>query len=448
MQVHSRIKNTLFTQVIFAIFDPERSCFCSMSSIKIVVFFLVLAFGVSAQTYTQRLNPDVSASLNEICPNDEVEITLSYNVPNNKSLLLNGLDEYANMPADPAFDFGAATNFTIECYVKTSSVAPQALVSKGSPVLPGFIVGMNAGKVAVGMLGSGGNAAINGFTDIADGLWHHVAVVFDRTNKATIYIDGFFDNDGAISSVGDITNAELLRVGAFDNGVAISQFFSGNIDEVRIWDKARSIAEILARRTVHVNVNSVVNLVGYWDMNELSGTTLIDCSPTGATGVLTNSASFSADSPTLTWNFNPVWSTGQSGVTTIFANPLDTTTFKVEIGYCKYLSADSVTVNVTPCEDVDETGLLTSMWVPSAFSPNGDYKNDVFLVQASNIRYYEIMIFNRLGNIVYHSRDILNSWDGTFEGNRVKDDVYTYVITYRDRKEEQHKKHGTVTVLH
>jgi len=420
-----------------------------MRSIKLVVFFLVLSTAVSAQTYTQRLNPDVSASLNEICPNDEVEITLSYNVPNNNSLLLNGLDEYSSMPADPALDFGAATNFTVECYVKTSSLSVQALVSKGSPILPGFTVGMNAGAIVVGMLGPGGNAAISGFTNIADGLWHHVAVVFDRTNKATIYIDGFFDNDGAISSVGDITNTDLLRVGAFNDGVSISRFYSGNIDEIRIWDKALSIAEVLARRTVHVNVNSVTNLVGYWDMNEITGsTTLIDCSPTGATGVLANSASFSADAPSLSWNFNPVWSTGQAGTTTIFANPLDTTTYKVVIGYCKYLSADSVTVNVTPCEDVDETGLISSMWVPSAFTPNGDFKNDVFLVQASNIRYYEIMIFNRLGNIVYHSRNILNSWDGTFEGSRVKDDVYTYVITYRDRYEEQHKKYGTVTVLH
>ena len=97
-----------------------------MRTFKIVVLFLVLTTAVAAQPSTQRLNPDVSASLDEVCPNDEVEITLSYSVPNNKSLLLNGLDEYASMPADPAFDFGAATNFTVELYVKTSALSPQA----------------------------------------------------------------------------------------------------------------------------------------------------------------------------------------------------------------------------------------------------------------------------------------------------------------------------------
>jgi len=419
-----------------------------MRTFKIVVLFLVLTTAVAAQPSTQRLNPDVSASLDEVCPNDEVEITLSYSVPNNKSLLLNGLDEYASMPADPAFDFGAATNFTVELYVKTSALSPQALVSKGSPIIPGFSIGLLGGNVVVAMLGPGGNATVNGFTGIADGLWHHVAVVFDRTSKATIYIDGFFDNDAAISAVGSIDNTDLLRIGALNDGVSLSRFYSGNIDEVRIWNKALTVAQILSRRTVHVNVNSVVDLVGYWDMNEVSGTTLVDCSPTDATDIMANSASFSADAPVLSWNFNPVWNTGQSGTNTIFANPLDTTTYQVQIGYCKYLSTDSVTVNVIPCEEIDETGLISSLWVPSAFTPNDDYKNDVFLVQASNIKYYEIMIFNRLGNIVYHSRNILNSWDGTFEGNRVEDAVYTYVITYRDRKEELHKKYGTVTVLH
>jgi gliding motility-associated-like protein len=352
------------------------------------------------------------------------------------------------MPSSPGFNFGATTDFTIEFYIKTNSALPQAIVAKGDPFMPGFVVGLAAG-VIVATASDGTNIVpISGFTNLADGTWHHVAVVFDRSDKITIYTDGFFDNDGSISSVGDVNNVDLLRVGAANVGGLPSQHFNGYIDEVRIWNKALTVAEINAARTVHLNTNSVTsNLVGYWDMNDLPGGVLVDCSPSGANGVLSGSASFSADAPTMTWNFNPVWSNGKSG-NTIFENPLDTTTYKVQIGYCKYLSADSTTVFVIECEDVDETGLISSVWAANAFTPNGDFKNDFFLVQASNITYYEIMIFNRLGNIIYHSRNILNSWDGTFEGDRVEDAVYTYVITYRDRFDVQYKKYGTVTVLH
>lgn len=415
-----------------------------------ILFITICSFsiGLSAQTYSQRLNPDVSASEDEICPNDEVEITLSYNVPINTSLLLNGIDESASMPAAPGFNFGATTDFSIEFYVKTNSANMQSIVSKGSATSAGYHIGMTAGVINVGVFdGVGAPILVNGLTNMADGQWHHIAIVFVRTGLITIYTDGFFDNDGTMGGVGSVDNPDLLRIGSSNLTGVPSQFFNGYLDELRIWNKALSVAEINAARTVHINTNSAsANLVGYWDMNDLPGGVIIDCTPSGANGVLAGSASFSADAPVLTWNFNPVWSNGKTG-NTIFENPLDTTRYKVEIGYCKYLSADSVTVNVIECEDIDETGLISSVWAANTFTPNGDFKNDVFLVQASNITYYEIMIFNRVGNIMYHSRDILNSWDGTFDGNRVEDAVYTYVITYRDRHDVQYKKYGTVTVL-
>ncbi len=418
-----------------------------MRILKLFLFLTTLTLAVSAQTYTQRLNPDAFASAEEVCPNDEVQVTLSYSFPNNTSLVLNGIDESANIPASPAFDFGTQ-DFTIEFYVKTNATTLQTIISKGTATGAGYHISMQSGFVSVAISdGITPPVAFSGFEDLADGQWHHVAVVFARAGNATIYTDGFFDHDASITGVGSVTNADLVSVGSDVLTGAPSHYFSGYLDEMRIWNKALSVAEINAGRLTHINPNSVSNLVGYWDMNDLPGGTIIDCSTSGASGVLVNSASFSADAPVLTWSFIPQWDNGQSS-NTIFENPLDTTTYSVEIGYCKYLSIDSVTVNVIDCEIVDETGLISSVWAPNAFTPNGDYKNDVFLVQASNITYYEIMVFNRLGNIMYHSRNILNSWDGTFEGDRVEDAVYTYVITYRDRKEEQFKKYGTVTVLH
>lgn len=412
-----------------------------------LVFSLAFCAQIMGQNYTQRLLPNVLSDVNDVCPNDEVVITLEYTEPTNTSLSLNGINEHVNIPDGPALNFGTSTNFTIEFYIKTSSLAPvQVILAKGGSTSPGYAIGLSAGFVTVAISDGMNTIPINGFTNVANGTWHHIAVVFDRTAKATIYTDGAFDNDGNINTVGNIDNLANMSLGAADFGGAFSGYFNGYLDEVRIWNVARTTAQITGSMLLQINPNSVSNLVGYWDMNDASPPTLVDCSPSGASGQMVGSASLNADAPILIWQFLPRWSNGQTG-NTIFANPLDTTTFTAEVGYCKYLSIDSLRINVIACEDIDETGLVTSVWAPNAFTPNGDTKNDVFEVQASYITYYEIMIFNRFGNLLYHSKNILNSWDGSYEGKRVKDDVYTYIITYRDRKGEEFKKQGTVAVL-
>jgi gliding motility-associated-like protein len=399
-----------------------------------------------AQTFTQRLNPSVNSDVNDICPNDEVELTFSYEDPDNSSLLLNGLDEALNLGASPNLNFGTG-DFSIECWIKTSSLATQALVSKVAPGIAGYSVGLFGGFVVAGITdGGGAPIAVNGFTPIADGTWHHIVVVFDRNDKMTIYTDGFFDNDANISGVGSVDNVDLMRIGAANSGAGLTTHYNGYIDEVRVWSAALTVAEINARSTTHLNPNSVPNLVGYWDMNDVTAPTIIDCSVSGASGQMVGSASLSADAPVLTFPFLPQWSNGQTGLTQ-FVSPEDTTQYIITVGYCKYASIDSITINVIECEDSDDSGLISSVWVPSAFSPNGDFKNDIFMVQGANITYYDIKIFNRFGNIMYHSRNILSGWDGTFEGEFVKDDVYTYIVTYRDRFNEEYTKHGTITLL-
>jgi len=421
-----------------------------MRTFNSALILLALAWctQVAAQaTYTQRLLPDVVSDVNNVCPNDEVVLTLDYTEPTNTSLSLNGINEHVNIPDNPALNFGAATNFTIEFYVKTSSLSPlQIILAKGGSTTAGYAIGMSAGVIVVALSDGTNTIPINGFMNIANGAWNHIAVVFERSAKATIYTNGFFDNDGNINTVANIDNTANMSLGAVDAGGGFSQYFNGYLDEVRIWNVARTVAEINGTRQLHINPSSVNNLVGYWDMNDVAPPTLVDCSTTGASAQMVGSASLNADAPVLLWQFLPRWSNGQTGQT-IFANPLDTMMFTAEVGYCKYLSIDSLQINVVECDDLDETGLVTSVWVPSAFTPNGDTKNDLFEVQASYITYYEIMIFNRFGNLLYHSRNILNSWDGTHEGARVKDDVYTYIITYRNRKGEEFKKHGSFTVL-
>ncbi|RYE10307.1 MAG: gliding motility-associated C-terminal domain-containing protein, partial [Sphingobacteriales bacterium] len=89
-------------------------------------------------------------------------------------------------------------------------------------------------------------------------------------------------------------------------------------------------------------------------------------------------------------------------------------------------------------------------FIPSAFTPNGDGKNDVFrLVSKGDIRLKELMIFNRFGQKVFESTDIDNSWNGSFNGEPVDVGTYFYMLKANcgNNNERLVELKGDVTVI-
>jgi gliding motility-associated-like protein len=76
-----------------------------------------------------------------------------------------------------------------------------------------------------------------------------------------------------------------------------------------------------------------------------------------------------------------------------------------------------------------EVGLLVGVVPPNAFSPNGDGANDYFYVESSKIRSWTIKIYDRWGNQVYESDDLLFRWDGTQAGTPLTEGTYVYYLT-------------------
>jgi gliding motility-associated-like protein len=75
---------------------------------------------------------------------------------------------------------------------------------------------------------------------------------------------------------------------------------------------------------------------------------------------------------------------------------------------------------------------LDEIFIPNAFSPNEDGLNDYFFaVSASSVSEFTCMIFDRWGELVFSSENILQSWDGTYGGQKVANDVYVWRITGR-----------------
>ena len=117
---------------------------------------------------------------------------------------------------------------------------------------------------------------------------HHVAGVYDGSN-AILYIDGV--NVNSLPATGAITQdtAQDLNIGAYGaNAAAVSlDWFQGFIDEIRIWSTARTQSQIQTNMSSEIDPGST-GLIGYWKLNETSGTTALDSTTNGNNGTITS----------------------------------------------------------------------------------------------------------------------------------------------------------------
>ncbi len=79
---------------------------------------------------------------------------------------------------------------------------------------------------------------------------------------------------------------------------------------------------------------------------------------------------------------------------------------------------------------VDETAIDCDffVYVPNAFTPNGDGNNDVFFVNAKGVESLSVKIYNRWGNKVFEINDVNDIWDGTYKGKKQNTAVFVYVL--------------------
>jgi gliding motility-associated-like protein len=87
------------------------------------------------------------------------------------------------------------------------------------------------------------------------------------------------------------------------------------------------------------------------------------------------------------------------------------------------------------------------VYMPNAFSPNSDGKNDVLQPIVNGVKFFDFSVFNRWGEKVYHSNDSQTGWDGTFKGATVQPGTYPYLlkIVFEDGHVSDLK--GSITVI-
>lgn len=87
------------------------------------------------------------------------------------------------------------------------------------------------------------------------------------------------------------------------------------------------------------------------------------------------------------------------------------------------------------------------VFVPNAFSPNGDGYNDVWGVSHAFVKEFRIMVYNRWGEKVWDNDFKGNQWDGITRGKLAMNDVFVWIVTYRGWDNRFYTQKGTVTVM-
>lgn len=118
-------------------------------------------------------------------------------------------------------------------------------------------------------------------------------------------------------------------------------------------------------------------------------------------------------------------------------------TFSISlIVYNNYGCSDTITKKVFVQPDF-------TFYIPNSFSPNDDQINDNFSGKGEEILEYEMTIYNRFGNIMFHTADMHVLWNG--RKNNIAEpaapDVYVYTITIVDTNRKKHFYKGVVTLI-
>jgi gliding motility-associated-like protein len=89
-----------------------------------------------------------------------------------------------------------------------------------------------------------------------------------------------------------------------------------------------------------------------------------------------------------------------------------------------------------------------AVFVPNAFTPNGDGRNDV-LKGFTNcpLDEYQLQIYNRFGEKVFESSAVNKGWDGTLRGEKVSTGVFVYFVRFKNSSNEKAYKTSKRTVM-
>ena len=312
------------------------------------------ATGSAVVTVNALPTPVISASgPTTFCANGSVNLSVQGGGPGNA--LTFSSSKYVDIPHNALLNVGTSTDFTYEAWVKLAgsqgNFAGVVIKGTGGPFSQLVIVNNHiASEIYNNSL-----VSAQGTTNLADNAWHHLAMVVSRaSNTCKLYVDGGLEatvTNAIISTNLDNPQSMLIGVERTKN-----IYFNGSIDEVRVWNTARTPAQLQSAKGTSIPANST-GLVAYYKLDEGSGTTTADATANANSGTLVGSPVWLVPSTAPISGFtNFNWS---NSATTSSINPASSGNYTVTVtdlfGCVNTSSPTTVTINPLPSATVNGT---------------------------------------------------------------------------------------------
>lgn len=211
-----------------------------------------------------------------------------HSIAQNYSLNMDGLDNKVGVLDSP--ELNPTDALTVESWINAtewqSSIWAGVIIGKqGSNPDKGYCIsGGENGRVEFTLSIDEGWKSVSTPPLLGTNAWYHVAGVYNGS-QLSIYINGVLQNTQDVT--GDVTTSDGVVMNIGENPTWPGRYWNGKIDEVRIWNTARTQTEIQDNMNFELT-GTEPGLVCYFKMNEGTGMTTADASGNGNNGQLIN----------------------------------------------------------------------------------------------------------------------------------------------------------------
>ena len=145
----------------------------------------------------------------------------------------------------------------------------------------------------------------------------------------------------------------------------------------------------------------------------------------------------------FTYSWTPVAGLSNPSIQNPTITPVESTTWYVTItdsNGCSNTDSVSLVLKQVLCEEPE-------LFIPNAFTPNGDQNNDVLFVRGNTIKELLLRVYDRWGEKVFETTNPKLGWDGTYKGKLATPAVYVYYLEITCFGNEKFFKKGNVTLI-
>jgi len=336
-----------------------------------------------------------------------------------QALLLDGVNTQVQFFGSINNNF-AKKDFTISLYIKPLSISSsQEILFKKEGCNLDNILSIEyspASNFISGIISENASKSANVGSNLAFGsCWQHI-ILKREGNRSSLYINGELKQEVTASTRVDLSNNAVLTLGGDLSNVAIcptNRPFNGYVDELRIYDRALDDDEL---EGLYYAPDRIANR----DTTIFLGNAV----PIDITNTCANIFSWS-----------PATDVSDATIATPSISPTVTTSYQLSFNDGRCIANDSIRITVIDPATLD----CQEIFLPNAFTPNGDNRNDSYGISnpyaISNL--ISLEIFDRWGGRVFFTDDPFVTWDGSFKGEPVNPGVMLYRVRYNCDGEEK-----------